>query len=103
MGFRMTRHAEERLAQRGIRREALDIVLAYADVERRAPGGAVQLRVTRQALVEASRDGVARTVIERAVDVAAIICEGRVLTQYRCTGRRRRSGARRGLRRRGRS
>lgn len=102
MDVRMTRHAEERLIQRGIRREVLQLVLAYADVETGQRGGVTQLRLSRAALVDACGDGVAIGVIERARDVAAILDGRRVLTQYRCRRRPGQPRTRRNYRRGGR-
>lgn len=102
MNVKMTRHAEERLTQRGIRREALQLVLAYADVETVRRGGVMQLRLSREALVDASGDGVAIGVIERARDVTAILDGRWVLTQYRCRRRPGRPRTRRNYRRGGR-
>lgn len=83
MTVQVSRHAQERLVQRGLRRASLELVVAYADVAAKRRGGAVRLRMTRRAMQEAVADGVDLKVVDGARALAAIYRDGLVLTQYR--------------------
>ena len=48
--FKMTKHAEVRAKQRGVRRDSLDIVFRYADVEENVGSGCYNLSLSRSEL-----------------------------------------------------
>lgn len=83
MTVQISKHAEERMFQRGVKRASVELVVAYADVSAKRRGGAVRLRMSRRAMAEAFADGVDRRVVDGARAVAAVCRDGLVLTQYR--------------------
>src|SRR5271169_910376 len=75
-------HALKRAQQRGIRPVVVDFVLQHADIDLEAGNGCRSYRISHRAGAELCRNGVAVTVVDRAIDVVVIICEysGEVVT-----------------------
>ena len=71
--FRMTRHAESRVQQRGIRKETIDLVLSDSDIELHAGEGLMSLQLSRKRLGQLARSGVPATLRESAQGVVLIV------------------------------
>jgi hypothetical protein len=70
--FDMTRHAQCRSQQRGVRPEVLSFVISQADVWLYANGGLEIVRLSRKRLRQLSREGIDTSLIERATNVVVI-------------------------------
>jgi hypothetical protein len=82
----ITRHARQRLRQRGARREQLGIVLDYGDIEILARNGCRFVRLSHSAVRSLHE---ARTLSVQALDQAArlmllIDANGRIVTAFKC-------------------
>lgn len=78
---RMTRHAEKRGRQRGVRTEVVDFVLANFDRDFDARVGATAVSISRRRLGELQSDRVPATVIDQAAHTVLIIGDdGAILT-----------------------
>lgn len=71
--FRMTRHAEARIQQRGIRRESIDLVLHDSDIEVHAGDGLMSLQLSRRRLAQLAESGVPANVRENAQNVVLLV------------------------------
>lgn len=72
----LSRHAQKRCAQRGIRNEFLNNLLIYADVEAQVGGGAIALSVskaTATALNLGNRFGHYAVVISRDATIVSVL------------------------------
>ena len=79
IGF--THHALARIRQRGVRSEALSLVLAEADQQHHIGGGAVAERISRDKRKSLQRSGVSCTVLEAACQLVVVFAEdGAVMT-----------------------
>jgi Domain of unknown function (DUF4258) len=64
--MRLTRHARQRLRQRGVRTTEIEIILAYADIEVPARNGCRFLRLSNNAAASLYEDRFAVQDIDRA-------------------------------------
>jgi hypothetical protein len=94
----VTRHAEARARQRGIRRDALELFLARADRDRLVGDGCVAWSWSRRALERAKREGIRPALLERACVLVAILseecCLVTVMNRATCDARYQRGDAR---------
>lgn len=76
-----TRHAWGRIRQRGVRGEALRLVLAEADERRHVGGGAVAEWISRQRRRRLLRDGMPPALVEDCRDIVVVVApDGAVIT-----------------------
>lgn len=92
----MTKHAADRIAQRGVHPEALNVVLAYGE-DAPARDGCLKRELRHTQVHEALADGVPLKIIEAALKIEAIVSrEERLVTCYmrspRCLNRPSRRG-----------
>ena len=71
--FTMTRHAEARVQQRGVRMESIEIVLREGDMEFHAGEGLMSLQLSRKRLSQLAANSVTTTTLENAKDVVLLI------------------------------
>lgn len=71
----VTRHAEVRAGQRGIRRETLEVFLEWADRDRLVGDGCVAVSWSMKGLERARRAGVRPALLDRARVLVAILSE----------------------------
>jgi hypothetical protein len=72
INFSMTKHAQCRLQQRGIRPEILSFVISHADVWLHAGNGLETGRLSQYRLSQLSTEGHSASIIERAKNVVAL-------------------------------
>lgn len=87
----MTKHAVERIAQRGVQSQALEVVLTYG-ADAPARGGCLKRELRHAQVNEILADGVSFDVVEAALKIEAILSrEERLVTCYqrapRCLNR----------------
>ena len=94
----LSRHAEKRVAQRGIRKELLALMMAEHDVDANLGGGCSALRVSRRRIRDLLEEGHPPKTIERLKrlivldgDAGAVVT---IMHYYGTRGRRYRRGAR---------
>jgi hypothetical protein len=76
-----THHALARIRQRGVRAEALSLVLAEADQAHHVGGGAVAEHISREKRRRLERGGVPVAVLEAACQLVVVFAEnGAVMT-----------------------
>jgi hypothetical protein len=97
-GPEVTRHARQRLQQRGARLKELAIVMAYADIDVPARNDSRFLRLSHEAAAALLRDGSFPVQdIDRARRLMVLAdSTNRVVTVLKCDPQRRFSGRRRG-------
>jgi hypothetical protein len=79
IGF--THHALARIRQRGVRSEALSLVLAEADQQHYVGGGAIAERISRDKRKRLQRTGIACTLLDAACQLVVVFAEdGAVMT-----------------------
>lgn len=100
--LKMTRHASQRLQQRGARTKELLIVMTYGDVELPASRGCRYVRLSRRAAASLfSADGFAVQDVDRARRLTVLAGPSdQVVTVLKCDPERRFPAARRGANRR---
>jgi len=72
-GVVFTRHAWARVRQRGVRGEALRLVLAEADERRHVGGGAVAEWISRHRRRRLLRDGMPPALVEDCRDIVVVV------------------------------
>src|SRR5271166_6505455 len=99
---KMTRHARQRLQQRGARTKDVDIVMAYGDIEVPARDGCRFLRLSRRTVTWLLQSGrVATQDADRATRLLVLADPAdRVVTVLKCDPDRRLPGSKRGWGRR---
>jgi hypothetical protein len=97
----MTRHARQRLQQRGAQAKEVEIVATYADIEVPAGDGCRFLRLSEREAAWLLRDGSLPTKdVDRARRIMVLVNPtGEVVTILKCEPTRRFPGGRRGYRR----
>lgn len=90
--YQNSRHASVRQQQRGIRRDVLELAIAFADDEQRARGGCCSLGLSRREANHLAFDGaVDSTLLRQATKLRVVLArDGTVVTVFR--GERRRIG-----------
>ena len=73
--YKLSIHATMRAQQRGIQRDAIEVVICYADVILYAGAGCQSLCLSRRAVVSLLRDGVPASLIDRAAHVILMVVE----------------------------
>lgn len=81
--WKLTKHAETRIAQRGVSAAALGIFERYADMERKTRGHASAVRLSRRAAIVALGDGFALKDVTKAQRMQVIRAEDVFVTVYR--------------------
>jgi|SaaInl4_150m_RNA_FD_contig_21_2015581_length_522_multi_4_in_0_out_0_1 hypothetical protein len=71
--FTMTLHAEARIQQRGIKRNAIDLVLHDGDLELHAGNGLMSVKLSRKRAARLSGEGVPAALLENAQNVVLLI------------------------------
>ena len=89
-GHTITRHAADRLQQRGLRHEAVHLALRYQDRTFSVGRGCVALSLSRRAEAEMVRDGVPAQSRDRVRNLILVVADdtGAVITAFRADGRR---------------
>jgi hypothetical protein len=78
----ITKHAAQRLQQRGITQTAVDLILQFG-IEYHRPGGAVEYLFTRKSAIELERDmKECRNMISKLRGRALLVTDGRLKTAY---------------------
>ena len=83
----VTRHASNRVRQRGICSLALALLIEAADLETYVGAGCIRLELSKAAAANLILEGARRETVERAYRLTAIVSEdGALVTAYRAPG-----------------
>lgn len=93
--YKLTRHAEIRCQQRGIRREVIDAILNEADRVTPAGSGAHTRHVSRKRCGALVKGGIPPQTVERLASVYVVTAGSLVVTVFHNHGRQRRRNHRR--------
>lgn len=92
-----SRHAQRRLAQRGIQRDVVSAIIEHADHRKHCGGGCLELGLTRKRLRAMPKDFLPPELQERLSGMRLVMAaDGTVVTVYPKRGKRMTPGARRG-------
>jgi hypothetical protein len=91
--LRLSRHAQVRLHQRGIRPAVLDLLIRFSDIELPAGNGCVQHSLSQG--IGAAQEGHRASMVDRAARIAMITSGEDVITVYPQSPRRRKTPTRR--------
>lgn len=75
MGTINTRHSEKRARQRGIRKDDLETLLTWGDVEAQVGDGAVSITMSRQAIAELKAEGVPPAKLSKLDKLAVVMTD----------------------------
>jgi hypothetical protein len=89
--LRMTRHARQRLQQRGSRPKDVAVIMAYGDIDVPAQNGCRYVRLSHREVARLQREGSFRVSdIDQARRLVVLVDpEGRVVTIVKCSPERR--------------
>lgn len=89
MNLQISRHAERRMQQRGLRRADIAILSSYADIEVTIASGLHAVRISRKAYEEARSLGVSPSSLDRLRQAVAVESnDGTLVTCLHLHGRR---------------
>ena len=74
VGYQLSKHAEIRAQQRGIRQQIIGLVTDHADQRLHAGNGLVSLRLSRRCLRDLGAAGINTSLLEKAKGVVVLMC-----------------------------